>query len=472
MKHLNCPYPGCDKTYNRPVRLESHLRTHTDDRACKCPYPDCDKAYYEDKHLQQHIKGSHKTERTYACDREGCGKSFLTGTRLRRHIDTHKGLNRFNCSGYPGCDKTFRKHQTLQRHIRSDHLQLIPFPCAFVDPVTKIQCNAGFDGAAGLRRHMERDHTPSKYVCTSCVAPNSYNPDGTPKTLGFSSDHQLRNHIRKEHADCLFCDLKFSGRRELQAHIDSQHSGKSIEERRVHRCHRPGCRKAFTTSSNLAAHVRSTHDGQRFICGNFDVSYHPGLSIFDPANACGKELFSKANLEDHIRTAHLGLASEINANRLVKYETSSDSNSAYSIKYSDSDSDCDHELLDTKSTRRKPAKSRKHKATVIDELVGTAQASDPRRNIVCPATGCNHRFIRQYDLDNHMAILHPAQPFPPFPRDSLSRQASPSEQQLDNFWIGAATPAQTPGLDVWRHDEAEMRRLIGEEHIDPALVGL
>jgi general transcription factor IIIA len=476
LKSIKCTFPGCDKSFNRPVRLEAHIRTHTDDRACKCPYPHCEKAYYEDKHLQQHIKGSHKSERTYVCDREGCGKSFLTGTRLRRHIDSHKGFDRFKCSGYPGCNKAFRKHQTLQRHIRSDHLKLAPYICSHIDPVTKIQCGAGYDGAVGLRKHVEKEHTPSKYVCTSCVDPNCFNSDGTPKNLGFSTELQLQNHIRKEHADCLFCDMQFSGRRELQAHIESQHSGKSIEERRVYSCPRSGCNKSFTTSSNLASHIRGAHEGQKFVCGTFDVSYNRGLSIFDPKDACGKTLASKANLEDHIRTAHLGLASELNVNRVAAtYDGSSDSNSAYaSNDQSGSDSDSGYQLLEYKPKPQATRKSRRYTANIIDQLVGNVQASDPRRTLACPARGCDHKFIRQYDLDNHMFSVHPAPPFPPFPESPVSTTLSLDQQfaPQDHFWIGDTSPVNTSGLQAWRRDEVEMRRLIDEEHIDPALVGL
>jgi general transcription factor IIIA len=476
LKNLKCTYPGCGKSFNRPIRLESHRRTHFDDRACKCPYPDCEKAYYEEKHLQAHIKGSHKTERTYVCDREGCGKRFLTGTRLRRHVDSHKGLDRFKCTESPRCKKSFRKHQTLQRHIRSDHLLLAPFVCTHVDPVTQIQCDAGFDGAIGLRKHVERDHTPAKYVCTSCVTPNSFNSDGTPKNLGFSTERQLQNHIRKDHADCLFCDLKFSGQRELQAHIDSQHSGRSIEERRIYSCNQHGCDKAFTTQSNLASHIRINHDGQRFICGTFDVSYHPGLRIFDPKDACGRNLVSKANLEDHIRTVHLGLASEINVNRIVNYNGSSDSNSVYeSNKESGSDSDSGYRLSEYKPKSRAIRRSQRHTVSIIDELVGNVQASDPRRTIACPAPGCDHRFMRQFDLDNHMTICHPAPPFPPFPEDLESVGTLSFTKQFvgqEAFWIGDTTPVEHSRSQVWRMDEAEMRRLIDEDHIDPVLVGL
>ncbi|KAG9236681.1 hypothetical protein BJ875DRAFT_213055 [Amylocarpus encephaloides] len=501
LKSLKCTHPRCGKTFNRPIRLESHMRTHADDRACVCPYPDCDKAYYEDKHLQQHIKGSHKQERKYICDWQGCGKSFLTGTRLRRHQATHQGVDRFTCTGYPPCNETFRKHNTLERHIRSIHLHLAPFPCTYVDPVTKAPCKAGFDGAIGLQKHEKRMHEEQPFVCTSCIAPHSFNSDGTPKLLGFSSDHQLQAHMRKEHANCPFCELKLSGQQQLQAHIDSQHSGKSIEERREYACEHTGCFKAFTRQSNLAAHVRTIHDGERFICGGFDVTPNPGLSIFHLGDGCGKDFVSKANLEDHIRTSHLGLRSVINSNRLAE---------APSEMYYAEEVDEDYAVITTISKK----KSRKHQSSAIDDLIGNSQTSDPRRNKACPIPDCGHLFIREHDVELHLNTIH----FPPCHTsagDPSQRSGdepqsnaimSPEEwaamtarqlqaEMLSNplgaptnvemeleqqakadgaFWFGADdfSPAETPGPDVWVRDEAEMRRLIDEEHIDPALVGL
>ncbi|KFX93437.1 hypothetical protein V490_04842 [Pseudogymnoascus sp. VKM F-3557] len=65
LKTIKCTYDGCTKTFNRPVRLASHLRSHTNERPFACTYADCDKAYIEEKHLKQHIKGSHTHERNH-----------------------------------------------------------------------------------------------------------------------------------------------------------------------------------------------------------------------------------------------------------------------------------------------------------------------------------------------------------------------------------------------------------------------
>jgi len=121
--------------------------------------------------------------------------------------------------------------------------------------------------------------------------------------------------------------------------------------------------------------------GQRFICGLLDVSSTPDLGGFTVNSGCDQEFVSKANLEDHIRTSHLGLPSLINANR-VKTTTAP--------------------VVDEDEFGSQPKKGKKKgkKASAMDELLGTD------RNIPCIFPNCAHRFIRDYDLENHLRTAH------------------------------------------------------------------
>lgn len=488
LKTIKCTYEGCPKTFNRPARLTAHLRSHTNERPYVCKYDGCDKSYFEDKHLQQHIKGSHTHEREFHCDWEGCGKSFLTSTRLKRHTDTHIGHERFRCTSYPPCNQTFRKHQTLQRHIRSDHLHLAPFPCTFVDPETGVACTAGFDGATGLRQHVDRIHTPRALIpCLECDTP------------GFKTEKQLQAHIRKEHANCMFCDLKFSSQQGLLKHIESQHSSTTLQDRKNVPCTYPGCGKKFTKKNNLNTHIRTAHMGERFICGSFDVSAYPDVSHFNSSDGCGTDFVSKANLVDHIRTAHLGLSSLVNANRIK---------SAKSIKTEEYENDFIDDMDDDgysppKKTKRKV---KKQKASAMDELLGMSYAADPKRTIPCVAPGCPHMFTRDYDLQVHLQSAHPYEApgvdsapstfdnnylteltldmgmgmetslaIDPALDPRLAYHTGVSYDQADidwelqrqaleggPFWVGAdeaGNAFQNP--DDWTREQEEMRRLIG-----------
>ncbi|PVH85090.1 hypothetical protein DL98DRAFT_651366 [Cadophora sp. DSE1049] len=492
LKTIKCTYEGCNKTFNRPARLTSHLRTHTNERPYACTYEGCDKTYFEDKHLQQHIKGSHTKERSFPCDWEGCNKSFLTSTRLNRHKNTHTGQHVYRCTAYPPCNEPFRKHQTLQRHIRSVHLLLAPYPCTYVDPVTSVPCNAGFDGATGLRQHVDRVHSATRITCFLCHAP------------GFKTDRELQAHIRKEHANCAFCDIKCSSQRELMKHIEIHHSGITVEQRKNVPCTYAGCNKRFTKQNNLNTHIRTAHMGERFICGTFDFSIYPDLVNFNSEDGCGDDFVSKASLMDHIRTAHLGLKSVVNANR-KKAKSEEEA-----VDYEDTEDDCvdpadgngDDDYV---PTLRKSKRGKRVKPSLVDELSGI----DPRRTIRCLVPTCQVMFMRNYDLDVHMRTAHPflpadmdsglAAPINQFPYPSVDFDMSHMAMDMGGvapafgdalgqplpgfqddqtdfswelqrqapgggpFWVGADIGIGDFGdnQDEWTQEEEEMRRLIG-----------
>lgn len=448
LKHLKCTWEGCTKTFNRPIRLQNHLKTHTNERTFACHYDKCDKAYFEDKHLQAHIKGSHTHERKHSCEWEGCGKSFLTATRLRRHIATHEGQDRFRCRDFPPCDQTFRKHQTLQRHIRSDHLQLAPHPCKYVDPLTKQPCNAGFDGASGLRKHEETVHGAPKFFCANCVIPNAFNLDGTPVHPGFSTSSQLQSHIRKEHTvtTCIFCDKECSNEKQLQAHVDSQHSGSTLAERKKIECTYDGCDKTFTRKSNLDSHIRIAHEGERFICGDFDTSDSLGLEEFEPEAGCGQDFSSKQYLEDHIRIAHLKQPSLVNGRR-AKVSKSDDDFAAFV----DDDEDSDDIYIPESKSKRKQRKDKHSALRAITGISGTTMFED---NDGIP-----------YDLPSSWSAT-PGYEGEVASGDILNDVGWQLDQQAmqgGQFWIGGSN-FNASNYDTWGQEENEMRRLVGGEH--------
>lgn len=276
-------------------------------------------------------------------------------------------------------------------------------------------------------------------------------------------------------------------------------------------------------------HIRSTHEGARFICGTFDVSDISDLAGFNKEKACGQDYATKANLENHIRTAHLGLSWKAVVARKNQKPAERDI-----VDFIDDDDepehseDQDYDMLDIvpeKKQKKTKRSSRKVKPSVIDELIGRSYDYDPKRTILCLVPGCPHKFIRDYDLDLHMNSVH--SDYNPFTKStnnefdttlfeetilpqgdnatSMAPELSAPLQEQENwsldfdqpdeaFWFGGGefTPAQTPGRDLqWTHEEAEMRNLIGTTtattglgndgkigdanqllDLDPALMGL
>jgi general transcription factor IIIA len=302
----------------------------------------------------------------------------------------------------------------------------------------------------------------------------------------------LQAHMRKEHSDCMFCGLKFTSQQGLVKHIESQHSGSTLDERKNVVCPHDGCGKRFTKQNNLNTHIRSVHMGERFICGSFDISANPELSSFDDSDGCGKDFVSKVSLVDHIRTAHLGLPSALSAKRKKTTKNEDD--------FMDDDFMDDEDDEGYTQPRQSKRKARKPKVSKVDQLLGLSYTADPKRNIPCHDPTCPHKFIREYDRQVHMQSAHTFfQEFNPTasafdgavqhtlqdstmggtgPALSINTEPLQAEaydqadidwelqrQALEGgpFWVGADDEASAfqARNEEWTQEQLEMRRLIG-----------
>ncbi|KAK3692787.1 hypothetical protein B0T22DRAFT_448166 [Podospora appendiculata] len=442
LKTIKCTFAGCDKFFNRPARLAAHLRSHTNDRPHRCPYPGCGKDYLEEKHLTQHIKGSHTHERKYTCAEPDCGKSFVTATRLRRHAAVHEGAERFRCRGYDECALSFRKHQTLQRHIRTAHLGQSAFLCG------NDGCQGGFDTAGALRRHVEREHGELKFWCDECAKENVGEEDDREereaRRVGFTTLILLQAHMKREHNNCIFCDAKCGTLGDMERHIDIHHSGTTVEDRKNVVCTWEGCDKRFTRQSNLNTHIKTAHEGLRFICGQVNTFETPDISDWNwMEEGCGHSFMSKLKLEEHVRFVHLG--------------------------------------------RRRPPKMYSVTSTLPDDVVDeiTAGVVSSGRNIACTVPGCAAKFIRHHDFNRHIQNDHgdsygyqeeskvaqeilteadlgdPALVIDPQLQqlEDISMFGTPME---DDFWAptGAPMPAVRQPSPAFEMEWREMRKLI------------
>ncbi|MCJ1234232.1 Strongly-conserved Zn-finger binding protein (TFIIIA) [Varicellaria rhodocarpa] len=469
-KNFHCHYEGCTKSFSKPVRLTDHLRSHANIRPFGCPHTPCTKTFLRNTHLKHHIKSAHTDVRDYACNWDGCDKKYATGTRLRKHQMTHEGREKFKCTA-DGCGRTFRKHGTLQIHITADHEGKDPFVCGKIGGDDRV-CGMGFDTASKLKRHDSRVHVGDKYWCTICNV-EGLGADGTAADspgLGFSTYGALQAHNKAVHpSTCSECGYTCLRPRELTQHMEIQHGGQDVSERRTHPCTVDDCVRSFTRRSNLLVHMRTVHkDEKDFVCGTFDLSTSKIPAGWNTKSACGKAFTTKGNLIEHVRTAHLGLDHNRKAEQQKKKQ-----------------------VRDQENQKKEKNWTREKNVLEIARLTGLAYEVDDRRQIPCLQLGCAHRFIRDYDLNVHLQAKHGLADFEiqrmksvGGGQDDLGEKIIMTDDDHDilglmqrdierdredaanlsgSFSINEGTDSRTN--DEWNQNEKEMRELMDQEII-------
>jgi general transcription factor IIIA len=402
-----CTFPGCDQRFNRPCRLEAHMRSHNKERPFACTEPNCDKTFPRKDHLQRHIKNAHSdpaVERTFTCDWKGCGKSFTSNGRLQRHKDVHD--SKYYCTEFPPCSEAFRKEKALDAHIKTQHMEAKPYPCTFVDAETGDRCTNGYQTDSALQKHMHKVHATSQekaifcMICAESKEANEFqgNSDGIDdayvEPLSFATHEELTAHVAECHPpECKECGQRFKNDANLKAHFEAVHVEPSRQSR--YACPRPGCDSTFNRKHNLTVHIQTVHDNQaRYFCtpGAFQKSNHDDLKAWDGQNACGAAFKAKSSRDQHVRTTHLGLGN--------------------------------------RKQLRKAAKSRKKpEASTLSMLTGVGY--EQTRDVACLTHDCDVRFYMDRDLRRHMRATHNV------PDDDLEEMIRERDALTGGqFWIG------------------------------------
>ena len=97
-------FADCNKFFNRPHRLKTHLLSHTGEKPFVCEVSGCNRAYARTEHLKRHVANSHKKSED----------TLEGGTNESSLINSAKFL--LSCSK---CPKEFASQDSLKKHMKT-----------------------------------------------------------------------------------------------------------------------------------------------------------------------------------------------------------------------------------------------------------------------------------------------------------------------------------------------------------------
>jgi len=347
-KTFVCSFSGCSKSFGRPSRLETHLRTHTGERPFRCDIPDCGKAYARNQHLKRHLKAhekedsSPKQRRSRKHGRVGNGtqesKSKKTETKSegaqfypKNHTQSRKKLllsesskikrdststtisfssstTSFTCN-FTGCRKVLASSRSLQAHMNIHGG--VRFSCS------ASGCPQSYPTLKSLRRHERESHGPCPDPILIPDTPTESESEwrGGEGNAEYHSGEEPEEDEKRERPNskiysCSSCDKTFKKHWQLKTH-SYDHTGVL-----PFACKETGCTRAFLYRCHLRRHVKQSHrlhrcrlhpECEAIFKSSLEATRHFQLSHVGIVKGrkkcptCGKSI--KTNrLKEHMRT--------------------------------------------------------------------------------------------------------------------------------------------------------------------------
>ncbi|EME49431.1 hypothetical protein DOTSEDRAFT_163794 [Dothistroma septosporum NZE10] len=421
-KKYKCTFPECDKAFDRPVRLQSHINSHTGARPYICSEDGCDKSFVKPEHLNRHMKEKH-SDQSFVCDYQcrkedtgaigPCGKVFESSNKLKRHRAMHEEKEDTTCS-WEGCGKVFRKQETLQRHIKKDHLQEDSFMCSR-ESADGEACGQCFATVSQLKTHHAREHDAPKYICElydfdsniigSLSLGETHQSDSV---VSFPTYHELQRHLKAVHPPtCNQCGKVCRSQRDLTAHMEIEHAGQArpAAEKKFmcpyHGCSRSMPGNGFTKKGNMEVHIKSAHTKiKEFICGQFDMR---GVKKVQGWNGygCGQAIGTKQALIGHIRTQHMGLAAEVGKSTGLQ-----DKDRKRKVNFRKQGGFEDKDSAMAMDTEDSPQASPPSKTLALLTGSGYEELRPYACILAAGPRGCQLRLTNEIELCTHMELTH------------------------------------------------------------------